>query len=412
MPEQYDSCDAPVAATAVDATQLPGAALRAGLLRLRFDNVQLEREFALEYNRRHLPYLQFALLAGLFLYSVFGVLDALVAESVKYQLWFIRFAIAAPVMLVLLALIAMRRDWVVRRKESLTAVGSTIGGLGIVAMTVITHQIGVSYYYAGLMLVIMYVFGFLRMRCIAAFSAGAAMVVAYEIAVVVNPVVTAIDAVSSSFFVLSSAIIGMFTCYILERHERQRFVDLRTIDQDKQQLALLNRNLRDLALHDYLTGLLNRRLLDARLGEALAVYKRYGTECCLMLIDLDGFKEVNDRYGHAVGDEVLRAVARTLLQHVRETDLVYRYGGDEFCVLMPNTRAETTFFIGNRILDSLRRLQVLDGGGTLSVGFSAGCVEIDGRFANIAALLAEADRLLYRAKREGKGRLVAEPAVA
>jgi diguanylate cyclase (GGDEF)-like protein len=261
-----------------------------------------------------------------------------------------------------------------------------------------------------LMLVVMYAFGFLRLRCRAAFGAGLCMVGSYEIVTFADPVVTTIDGISSSFFVVSSAIIGAFTCYILERHERQRFLDLRTMDHDKQQLAALNQNLRDLALHDYLTGLLNRRLLDARLAEALALHKRYGTESCLMLLDLDGFKEVNDRHGHGVGDEVLRAVARTLLQHVRETDLVYRYGGDEFCVLMPNTGAETTFFIGNRVLESLRHLQVLEGGSELSIGFSAGCVEIDKRFADVAALIAEADRLLYRAKREGKGRLVADPA--
>ena len=87
------------------------------------------------------------------------------------------------------------------------------------------------------------------------------------------------------------------------------------------------------ALHDRLTGLANRAHLDQHLGQALARSRRTGRGLALLLIDLDGFKTVNDTRGHGVGDRLLRCVAQRLLDQVRETDLVARYGGDEFVVV-------------------------------------------------------------------------------
>jgi GGDEF domain-containing protein len=100
----------------------------------------------------------------------------------------------------------------------------------------------------------------------------------------------------------------------------------------------LERQLRHQAEHDALTGLANRRVFAAELGRQLARERRYGGESSLLMVDLDGFKEINDTLGHAAGDLVLQAIGYLLAGRVRDTDLVARLGGDEFAVLLPGTR--------------------------------------------------------------------------
>ena len=106
--------------------------------------------------------------------------------------------------------------------------------------------------------------------------------------------------------------------------------------QDISERKRLEEHLRHLADHDPLTGLRNRRLFEHDLRLQVARSRRYGEQAALMVIDLDDFKRVNDRHGHKVGDDTLKAVARALTRRLRETDLVARLGGDEFAVLLPH----------------------------------------------------------------------------
>jgi diguanylate cyclase (GGDEF)-like protein/PAS domain S-box-containing protein len=165
----------------------------------------------------------------------------------------------------------------------------------------------------------------------------------------------------------------------------------------------LERELRHLAEHDALTGLANRRVFNAELGRHLARERRYGGESALLIVDLDGFKEVNDTLGHAVGDLVLQGTAHALRERVRETDLVARLGGDEFAVLLPGTPRQGAETLAVDLVHAVRELRV-DAESEASVTASIG-VAVTSELppdGDEDTLLAAADLAMYESKRHGR----------
>ena len=164
--------------------------------------------------------------------------------------------------------------------------------------------------------------------------------------------------------------------------------------------------LQEAALRDGLTGLFNRRFLRESLPRIQAAAARDGQSLCVLMIDLDRFKAVNDRYGHLVGDQTLRAVADTLRNHSRESDLVARYGGEEFAVLCPRTACETGVQVAERLREAVAALDEPalghPGPQTISVGVA---VQSPDRSQSPEELLEHADVALYEAKHRGRNRV-------
>jgi diguanylate cyclase len=156
---------------------------------------------------------------------------------------------------------------------------------------------------------------------------------------------------------------------------------------------------------DALTGLPNRRYFDEFCG-LLARRRRSGDAVGVLMIDIDRFKVLNDTYGHATGDEVLRAVGGAIVAAVREDDVPARYGGEEFVVLLRNPTSEVALEVGERVRTSVGGLDVTRFGVT-GVSVSVGVAVADGADQPIGDLVAQADRALYRAKRAGRDRVVA-----
>jgi diguanylate cyclase (GGDEF)-like protein len=175
--------------------------------------------------------------------------------------------------------------------------------------------------------------------------------------------------------------------------------------------ATLQAELRDLAVTDALTGLPNHRFLQQRLGEEVErVVRRAGRgeqrPLSVALFDLDHFKAVNDTYGHPTGDAVLRAVARTAASVLRTSDVVCRYGGEEFAVVLVDTTGPEALRACERIADELRALELdaEDGRPIGRVTASFGVATTVGVGLDRAGLIAAADRALYAAKRDGRDR--------
>jgi diguanylate cyclase (GGDEF)-like protein/PAS domain S-box-containing protein len=174
--------------------------------------------------------------------------------------------------------------------------------------------------------------------------------------------------------------------------------------RDITELKTAERKLRQLATHDYLTGLPNRLLLYDRLELALNRYARYGTPVALMFCDLDGFKPVNDAYGHQVGDAVLTEVADRIHSVVRDTDTAARLGGDEFGVLVEGVEDfEMLIVVAERLVSAIAQ-PVRVAGITAQVGVSIGIAVASERCKEADALVAAADSAMYRAKDDGRGR--------
>ena len=172
----------------------------------------------------------------------------------------------------------------------------------------------------------------------------------------------------------------------------------RQLDATNEMLRRQNAELERLSLTDGLTGLANHRLLMQRLEEETHRYHRHGRPLSVLMIDVDQFKAYNDRFGHPAGDDVLRHVATFLRAVTRQTDCVARHGGDEFCILLPETASTDVARLAERIRERIKMAHFPGEGITLSMG--AASLPTDGLTAD--SVLAAADDALYEAKRRGR----------
>ena len=180
---------------------------------------------------------------------------------------------------------------------------------------------------------------------------------------------------------------------------------LQLIESDSRQLSDELTRVRLLSLTDELTGLPNRRAFLRRIEDEVARVQRYGFPLSLALMDLDHFKQVNDKYGHAGGDEVLQIYSRNILSIFRHHDLVARYGGEEFAVLLPNTDEEGSMRALTKVRGRALETRWQANGDVISVpSFSAG-VSIYKPGETASAFIERADKALYRAKRLGRNRV-------
>jgi diguanylate cyclase (GGDEF)-like protein len=162
--------------------------------------------------------------------------------------------------------------------------------------------------------------------------------------------------------------------------------------------AELHARIETFAITDVLTGLFNRRHFDERLIEEIGRHSRYGGSFSLILFDLDHFKNYNDTYGHGAGDELLRQVGRTAKGVVRNVDLVFRYGGDEFAVLLPQTPPDHAYAVGERLRNRLAmEMQAKSTGVNVSLGIASW--PADGMTPS--DIVRAADKALYHVKRAG-----------
>jgi diguanylate cyclase (GGDEF)-like protein len=161
--------------------------------------------------------------------------------------------------------------------------------------------------------------------------------------------------------------------------------------------------IRQLSLRDPLTGLANRRFLRENEKHLIAGAKSSRTQMAVLVVDLDDFKAVNDRHGHAAGDEVLIASAERMKRLVRESDVIARFGGDEFVIVLEQVEnAAAAREVASRVVESLSQPVPLAGGGTTRIGASVGIAMCCSTGETLDDLLRKADAALYAAKRDGK----------
>ena len=171
-------------------------------------------------------------------------------------------------------------------------------------------------------------------------------------------------------------------------------------------MRLVNK-LEHLSHHDSLTGLLNRRAIEYLLDREIQRLQRFGEGFSVLIVDIDHFKRINDRLGHAAGDVVLCAVAKALQVQAREVDRVARFGGEEFCVILPHTLHEGALQAAERLRDAIRALSIEWQDEIISVTVSTGVATAHTADDALDDLLQRADEALYRAKEEGRNRVVA-----
>ncbi len=179
-----------------------------------------------------------------------------------------------------------------------------------------------------------------------------------------------------------------------------------------EEILALKELLLEQALHDPLTRLNNRRFLAEALPRELARAKREGSAVSLIVFDLDHFKRVNDTHGHAAGDKVLVRIAQLLVEHARESDIVCRYGGEEFLMALSGTTAEQAVARAESIRAIVEQLSIDTGSAMVELTISAGIAAYPQHGGDVGSLFSAADQALYAAKREGRNRVVCAPAGA
>jgi len=211
--------------------------------------------------------------------------------------------------------------------------------------------------------------------------------------------------------VLQKAVAGV----LVETHrmlEKTKTLQRRLTESSNEVKTLRERieAVRREAMTDALTGIANRKALNKNLREATRESTTQSSELCLLMVDIDHFKRFNDTYGHTLGDQVLKLVAKTLVDNIKGRDFAARYGGEEFCILLPDTRLPDAMTLADQLRLAVSRKRIVKkgtgedfGGITLSVGaarFVAG--------EPVIQLIRRADAALYLAKRQGRDRVASE----
>ncbi|MDR2014648.1 MAG: diguanylate cyclase [Azoarcus sp.] len=209
--------------------------------------------------------------------------------------------------------------------------------------------------------------------------------------------------------VVGELVLGTHQTKELALRTGQELTELREqVNRANREIARLQRELDTasrLVSHDPLTGVLNRKGLAEALKREISRARRNGSPLCVALIDVDDFKNVNDVYGHGVGDEVLCHLARTLTETLRPQDVVARYGGEEFVILLPDTVPDAASSILKRLQRELAcRVFYAHDSELLPVTFSAGIARFSPE-EDLETALSRADAAMYAAKRAGKNRV-------
>jgi|GEM_PF-1776144 len=190
---------------------------------------------------------------------------------------------------------------------------------------------------------------------------------------------------------------------------------VRAFNAANARLRVAFERIEELATQDPLTSLPNRRVFDERLSSEAARSRRYGHPFGVIILDLDKFKTVNDRFGHPAGDEVLRCIAKTIEASVRETDLPARIGGEEFGIILPESGVEEVHGVAEKLRAAVEETSLPHRNGLpegLRITISAGAACSAGHLVTPESMLAAADAALYRSKGEGRNRTTMAQRVA
>jgi diguanylate cyclase (GGDEF)-like protein len=358
---------------------------------LTIDHKELLANFESMLRRRNVVGLRLAAVLVSILFPVFWILDWVVLpDLVMLTLW-----------LRLLGIVYSLSIWIAtfRRGELIYRYVNQLGvSLGLLTSGLITIMTWLdqgyeSPYYAGLNLVILgcsFLFAW-PLRLMIGFNA---LVYGFYMAPLFIGSIAIHDpgvAISNQFFLLSTILISVIAQQHRIAQEKNDYLAI-------QQHQVLLQQAQTLAATDSLTGLYNRRQLFTLGAYELQHARRLNKPLSVLAIDIDHFKQINDTYGHLVGDEILRAAAHAFQSSLREQDTLARIGGDEFMVLLPSTDVHEATSVAERIRLSMQRLP-------LQVNVSVGVAPLTVDVVDLDTLLLRTDEALYTAKRGGRARV-------
>ena len=360
---------------------------------LRFCDAGQEKRYREATRRRNRLQARTAILVGILVFLLCGLLDIWFASPEAATInWQLRLVVIMFPVLVLLISSTTLFD---RFAQPLLMVVCLQTGVGIIAIQSQVEIQHAAYYYPMLILLTFFTYNFIGLRFVNALVVDVLLLAAYNLYFGGLQAYPVSILVAHNIFLVSANLIGGTAGYLAERN--RRIIHRRGEELQEERNFHFNRS-----IHDPLTGLPNRELLYDRLRQVMARSQRDGSHHCGLFIDLDGFKAINDRHGHEVGDQVLSAVAARLQAAVRETDTVARIGGDEFFVLAVDVDAATTSrVLAEKLLGVVQEpLGESISGMPLTASIGICMFPFDGM--TIQNIIRRADDAMYEIKRQGK----------
>lgn len=175
--------------------------------------------------------------------------------------------------------------------------------------------------------------------------------------------------------------------------------------QDVTEVAVYEQKLVEMNMRDGLTGTYNRRFMESKLNEEYFRHKRYSRPFSIIMFDIDHFKKVNDLYGHQCGDFILKSVSSRISASIRNIDFLFRYGGEEFCCMLPETNLAGAELVAERFRKAIMDMENNFNGSVIRITISLGVAELRNDTESPNAMMRQADEALYQAKRGGRNRV-------
>lgn len=314
---------------------------------LEFIDKAIEQEYRNEFYVSFCSQSRMALILGLVCWALYGLLEV----------WFFSDQIldvikTAHVLVLLFGVLVIAASYTqIFRKFNQTILMTTslAIGIGILAHMLFVPDLAMSHYFPGLMLLVFWSHSFIGLRFLrACFVSALILIMLMLIFTILHPV-PFVNLVNYFYYLVATILFSATANYLAEQQRRTTFLNKRDLNDERN--YHLTRS-----LHDRLTGLPNRELLNDRLELAVSHAVRDERQSAGFFIDLDGFKTINDTYGHQIGDLVLREVASRFKDVMRETDTLSRIGGDEFFVLAKDVSTESfARFFAEKLLNQLQR---------------------------------------------------------
>jgi diguanylate cyclase len=175
--------------------------------------------------------------------------------------------------------------------------------------------------------------------------------------------------------------------------------------QDVTEVAVYEQKLVEMNMRDGLTGTYNRGFMESKLNEEYFRHKRYSRPFSIIMFDIDHFKKVNDLYGHQCGDFILKSLSSRISASIRNIDFLFRYGGEEFCCMLPETNLEGAELVAERFRKAIMDMENNFNGSVIRITISLGVAELRNDTESPNAMMQQADEALYQAKRGGRNRV-------
>ena len=371
---------------------------------LNFDDTVLEKAFVKKFNNDNLLHTRFGIILTFLLFSIYGFVDIYAYPSSYTTMWTIRFIEDIVLVVFFIYTFYPRYKRHFQRNNTLLLIFSGLNLIVLYSFTVETNFVYIfissySLLITGAFLTLGLLF-FNALRTILLLDIALAMIL-------VNIPLDNISILLYAILFLSTSILVILATYFWELNRRKLYLNNLCNDKLFTDLQNTQKELQEQANRDPMTDLYNRRYFHTFSQEVIKIAKREKKSVSVILIDIDNFKEINDTYGHLIGDNVIISLASLLTTHIRDSDIICRHGGEEFVILLPHTSEDGALELAEKLRMTVEALKVQTNtideiNFTISLGISS--VNID-KDKDIEKSLDRADKALYIAKDKGKNRV-------